>query len=152
MPNHCWNSLDCSIPEGSKVKLEDIKKKIFRVNEDGKTIVDFGIVVPEPVYEDDQAWYPWRIENWGTKWNAYDTRDGDSNACVLDDRSGTFEGVGDLAEFTTAWGPPEAWLKALSNEFPDVTFTLRYDIEMGNGRGLLTALDADVSDVGLDDD
>ena len=44
----------------------------------------------------DDRWYDWRLQNWDTKWDAYDV-------CVTDDDPEQVE-----IEFNTAWSPPEA--------------------------------------------
>ena len=49
------------------------------------------------------TWYKWRLENWGTKWNA----------------SETFAD-GDYIEFHTAWSAPLEIYEALAKMFPDV--------------------------------
>lgn len=56
------------------------------------------------------AWYPWSIANWGTKWNAYDT-DIHAEDCLT---------------FTTAWSPPEEAILALSKKYPDTEITLEF--------------------------
>lgn len=57
-----------------------------------------------------QSWYPWAIENWGTKWNAYD--------CVLDFQTEKY------VEFclNTAWSFPEPVFLRLAELFPELTF------------------------------
>ena len=44
----------------------------------------------------DDRWYDWRLQNWDTKWDAYDV-------VVTDDDPECLE-----IEFNTAWSPPEA--------------------------------------------
>ena len=50
------------------------------------------------------TWYEWRIQNWGTKWNA-------SGAEVLDGR----------LSFLTAWDAPNPVMEKLSEMFPTVS-------------------------------
>ena len=50
------------------------------------------------------TWYEWRIQNWGTKWNA-------SGAEVLDG----------WLSFLTAWNAPKQILEKLSQMFPSIT-------------------------------
>ncbi len=71
-------------------------------------------------------WYEWRTRHWGTKWNAsYFSPLGD----VTDQRA-------DL-EFCTAWSPPLAVIVELSQQFPQLSLTLKF-WEGGNGfRGIL---------------
>ncbi len=52
------------------------------------------------------TWYRWSIENWGTKWNAYNTHTGDDNTVA----------------FQTAWSNPRPIISKLAEVFPDITF------------------------------
>ena len=52
-----------------------------------------------------ETWYPWRIDKWGTKWNAYDIYKEDYKTIW----------------FNTAWSAPIPVIMALSSFFPDVT-------------------------------
>ena len=58
------------------------------------------------------SWYPWAIENWGTKWGAY-----------------SFEMLGDLPgplefKFETAWASPTPIFDALAAKFPQLKFAV----------------------------
>lgn len=69
-------------------------------------------------------WYNWQIENWGTKWNAYEQVQ-----------------VENVIEFQTAWSTPFALLVNLSRLFPEVTFEVRYaDEDFGYNVGEYTLL------------
>ena len=64
----------------------------------------------------DQRWYDWRLQNWDTKWDAYDVQvDGG-----YDDEELTIE-------FNTAWSPPEAICHALREQYPEATVQWFYD-------------------------
>lgn len=54
------------------------------------------------------TWYSWRINNWGTKWNAY--------SCGMEFCEG------DCAKvfFETAWSAPHPILEKLSETYPDI--------------------------------
>ena len=68
-----------------------------------------------PDGENDDRWYSWNINNWGTKWEI------DKGSCDhLDECS--FE-----CEFETAWSPAEGIFYALREKFPDVDCTWFYD-------------------------
>ena len=70
-------------------------------------------------------WYNWRIENWGTKWNAYEQVQIDEN----------------VIEFQTAWSTPFALLVNLSELFSEVTFEVRFaDEDFGYNVGEYTLL------------
>ena len=64
--------------------------------------------------------YSWCVENWGTKWGMYEFSE--------IDRTSTGIQVG----FQTAWEPPLPIIRKMSEEFPELLFTLTY-IEEGNG-------------------
>ena len=63
----------------------------------------------------DDRWYDWRIQNWDTKWDAYDV-------VVTDDDIEQVE-----IEFNTAWSPPEAICSAIREQYPDVSVSWFYD-------------------------
>lgn len=67
------------------------------------------------------TWYEWRLEYWGTKWNADDYYLG----------PGKFE-----VRFQTAWSHPFPIIKALSRQFPDDVFVVSYaDEDLGHNVG-----------------
>tara|TARA_B100001559_G_C16309379_1_gene533453 strand:+ start:251 stop:736 length:486 start_codon:yes stop_codon:yes gene_type:complete len=63
----------------------------------------------------DQRWYDWRVQNWDTKWDAYDV-------AVTDDDPECLE-----IEFNTAWSPPEAICNQIREDFPDIAISWFYD-------------------------
>ena len=63
----------------------------------------------------DDRWYDWRIQNWDTKWDAYDV-------VVTDDDPESVE-----IEFNTAWSPPEAICNAIREQYEDVSVSWFYD-------------------------
>ena len=63
----------------------------------------------------DERWYDWRIQNWDTKWDAYDV-------VVTDDDPDSLE-----IEFNTAWSPPEAICNQIREDYPDVSVSWFYD-------------------------
>ena len=63
----------------------------------------------------DQRWYDWRVQNWDTKWDAYDVE-------VTDDDPENME-----ITFNTAWSPPESICHALREQYPDVSISWFYD-------------------------
>lgn len=69
-------------------------------------------------------WYPWSIEHWGTKWNAYDQPN---------DRN-----TEDVIYFQTAWSAPVKIITKLSEMFPELTVQLDYaDEDTGSNCGRL---------------
>ena len=63
----------------------------------------------------DDRWYDWRLQNWDTKWDAYDVY-------VTDDDPESLE-----IEFNTAWSPPEAICHAIREQYPDLSVSWFYD-------------------------
>ena len=96
--------------------------------------LDFGSLIPEPlrmyrgnISLDDKKdfpcnWYQWRIENWGTKWNAY------NSAYQL------YEGRL-IILFDTAWSVPYPFITAFANAFK-VPFEHAYFDEGSNFWGV----------------
>jgi hypothetical protein len=80
----------CPEPDYSKIKV----KPTFDMSHiSGK---------PQPEFVDaDQAWYDWRLQNWGTKWEI--TTD-ESYIDIQDNE----HGKSIRASFSTAWSPPTA--------------------------------------------
>ena len=93
------------------------------------TVYDRGKVGELPVLEEDpwhtyrfqstgradDRWYDWRLQNWDTKWDAYDV-------VVTDDDPEQLE-----VEFNTAWSPPEAICDKLREDYPDIAISWFYD-------------------------
>ena len=63
----------------------------------------------------DDRWYDWRLQNWDTKWDAYDVS-------VTDDDPESTE-----ITFNTAWSPPEAICHAIREQYPDIDVSWFYD-------------------------
>lgn len=125
MPNHCYNEIQIVSDKG----LEPIRKLIVNENNEQWTelngdtqLIDFNLVVPQP---DDVDSYEWNCENWGTKWNAYECE-------ILMDCNGKHNDILEI-KFTTAWCPPEAWVKRLAKKLfeydPDANICGFYRIE-----------------------
>lgn len=126
MPNWCDNDL---FIYGSEEDLKKIKEQV--ANEAGD--FDFGKIIPEPTtpdyfkdnlsFEDMKEhplnWYSWRLDNWGTKWNASDSNIGQVGSGQLQ------------VWFNTAWAPAVPVTLALSKQYPNVRIEHKY-IEEGN--------------------
>ena len=69
---------------------------------------------------DTNHWYDWNVRNWGVKWDASDVY---------------FEDWGnELAyDFETPWGFPEQVMQAMAEQYPTLTFTIRFLEEQGWG-------------------
>ena len=64
----------------------------------------------------DDRWYNWRVNNWGTKWDCYDLT---IDECDLPN--------GFEATFNTAWSPPEEICTALREQFEGLSISWFYD-------------------------
>ena len=125
MPNHCYNRIEISGEEASKI-ASAIKSE--------ETPFDFGKIFPEPNYDEvevlptfpqivgnndpvkkEESWWDWRVQNWGTKWNSYD--------CDVDESNEEY------VEYTfyTAWSPPEGVIEKLREQYPDVHISAFFD-------------------------
>ncbi len=68
------------------------------------------------------SWYSWCIQNWGTKWNAY-------QSCPLRDG-------GDTMRFLTAWSAVPKLMRKLSEKYPEQRITYRWaDEDIGYNVG-----------------
>ena len=65
--------------------------------------------------QQDDRWYDWRLQNWDTKWDAYDIQ-------IMDDDPDQLE-----VEFETAWSPPEAICQKLRDMYPDLSISWFFD-------------------------
>ena len=109
MPNDCTNIL--TISASSKEELD----KILELVKGDDRPLSFNSIVPIPE-EEKENWYNWRIENWGTQWDAYE-------------HDGEVERLSDEEAkicFLTAWSPPAPVIKELSAQFPQAIISLFY--------------------------
>jgi hypothetical protein len=116
MPNWCENKL---IIRADRQMIEqisaDAEHKGF--DNDGPTTLDFRKIIPEPKYPDDQAWYEWRCENWGTKWNAT----GITRTIDISGDKGTL-----TYTFDTAWSPPLRIYQAIIHKYKTICMEVYY--------------------------
>jgi|TARA_R110000765_G_scaffold84565_4_gene163542 hypothetical protein len=130
MPNHTSNKLAVSGPtsEVERFKLENKSKE--------ETLsLEKSLPTPSEMLGDNAiksgnmpAWYSWRVENWGTKWDIYDSLDWEN------DPYGN-----SVVRFFSAWSPPTPWLKAIAEKYPDLSFYLTYADEGGSFVGATEA-------------
>jgi len=60
--------------------------------------------------------YHWRINNWGTKWDIGN----------IEDMGYDINDTEIVINFSSAWSPPENWLKKVGNDYPELTFELKF--------------------------
>ena len=68
-----------------------------------------------PDGKNDDRWYYWCIDNWGTKWECSELDIEYSDDEILE------------LTFSTAWSPPEGVMNKLKEKYPDLSFTCFYD-------------------------
>ena len=141
MPNWCRNRVTASGDEKQISKIAEIfsdKKSIFNhiiqspdwkrlPNEKGEFPKLEQMKNPKgevmwetynfPDGKNDDRWYHWNIQNWGTKW--------DITADSVDIEYADSEQI--EIEFDTAWSPPEGVMQELKDRYPDLSFTCLYD-------------------------
>lgn len=147
MPNHVSNRLTIT---GAFAPVRTIRDTCFTDNVDPDAInMDFNAIIPTPayIYQDNlvqgsseqkngRNWYDWNIENWGTKWNAYDTvilQDIPDHPIPDYDGNHTLQAV-----FDTAWSPPTPVVRRLAHDFPDTEIYHEYIDECWNFWGTAT--------------
>lgn len=92
MPNYCQNK--ATFTHADKNKVDALFNEFKKLNTDEKGR-PFELLYPLPESAANN-WYEWRIENWGTKWDAIDV------GCCLDREDDNTMTV----SFSTAWSPP----------------------------------------------
>ena len=133
MPNWCNNTITIEHEDSSKIH-EVIESLTTKIHEDTSESKFFTYCKPEPDYSktkvkctypsitkkeyievDDQKWWDWRVQNWGTKWNidTFEKRelfDDHTDLAISDlDKSISFN-------CSTAWSPPSQALKNLEEK------------------------------------
>lgn len=159
MPNHITNEMCVTGPREDLIAFvarstggyfvttadpEKARERMLVLAETGQRymgVFSFGALTGIP--EDfGSNWYDWSLENWGTKWDAYDVSfDG------IPDGPGAMAGaIREIEEtwhldftFQTAWSPPIEWLQAATAMFPTLTFRMIYTDEMPNFVGWAVA-------------
>ena len=116
MPNWCMNSMTV---RGPSKHVHDLFDRIGKADEDAF----FNVIKPRPA-DQEENWYSWNIENWGTKW------DGAPGEFTIDDGDPE-EGMSTVhLNFDTAWGPPDAIAEELTEQGFDVDL-MYYEPGMG---------------------
>ena len=160
MPNWCFNYLDISGGDVSTLKSQlnapfevmhdswnketgQMEKKLFKYS---NPVFAFWNIIkptnleayngPQPETDlskaiafDSDHWYDWNVRNWGTKWDVAVGDDNKYPETELTDEGETFLGY----RFNTAWSPPSEAIAKLSEQYPDLVFTLSFEEETGWG-------------------
>ena len=107
MPNWCSNRARITGPAPVIKEITEI------LNQDNPELLNW--MVPQPNFENDQDWYQWNVNNWGTKWDICDVYiDNDA-----EEDSITFS-------FSSAWAPPVEAFHTWAAGDGRVEFSLEY--------------------------
>ena len=101
-------------PDFSKIPNEkgELPKKEVHKNDKGEIVWEtFNFSDGK----NDDRWYHWCIDNWGTKWDMCD-----KSTAEVD------EGWAEFG-FNTAWGPASGIYEKITEDFPDVGVSWFYD-------------------------
>lgn len=125
MPNYVINKIFIQArPETAQAIINTI------CNEKGEMDFEKVIPMPENIYRGDLGqeelkkygknnWYNWSLENWDTKWNAFDSYS--TNKHII---------------FCTAWSAPTKVIEQLSEMYPKVRFVHSWaDEDLGHNLG-----------------
>jgi len=126
MPNHVANKIIVDVANVYKLYSAFLNEE---------KLVDFNILLPSPPdmfrgnlgREEKEKypvnWYDWQTKNWGTKWNAYESKYG------AEERKA-------FVYFQTAWGPPFPVINAFAEKF-NIPFEHQYYDEGDNFWGII---------------
>jgi hypothetical protein len=106
MPNWCGNT---AVINGPKPVIDEIKAVL--ANPEGGLL---NWMRPRPGAEDEN-WYDWNVNHWGTKWDVADV-------FIADDT----EEDSITISFDTAWGPPITAFRHWAERDGRVTYRLTY--------------------------
>ena len=81
--------------------------------------LSFDKLRPRPE-EQEENWYEWNYEHWGTKWDIHEDQ---IDISLFTDEKGVSE---INADFFTAWAPPCAFFKYLTQQMPGLQIKTKY--------------------------
>jgi hypothetical protein len=114
MPNWCDNTLTLTHEDPTQI---DRAITAFR---EGKLCQEFQPMQPHLL--EDESWYSWRIDNWGTKWDIGGETAGHVDR--LSENSVYFA-------FESAWSPPVGFYSFLVEELDFTVDAMYYEPGMG---------------------
>ena len=111
-------------PDWTKIPLKESELKEYSFSDPRGDVGELPVFSDEPYKglhfastgRQDDRWYNWRVQNWGTKWDCY-TLEIDAT-----DMPHGFE-----VNFETAWSPPEEVCYAIKDQYDDLSISWFYD-------------------------
>ena len=111
-------------PDWTKIPLKESELKEYSFSDPRGDVGELPVMSDEPCKglhfastgRQDDRWYNWRVQNWGTKWDCYSLEIDDT------DLPHGFE-----VNFETAWSPPEEVCNAIRDQFDDLSLSWFYD-------------------------
>ena len=112
MPNNCENTLTITGPQEDLAAFRQAARK-----DDKPLEMENFIPMPDDVRNGDGSpSRKWALDNWGTKWGAYECEDVEVTDSILE------------YFFCTAWSPfNHNAMKTMSARFPSLNFLLEYE-------------------------
>ena len=105
---------------------QELAAFVERVRTDERPL-SFETIAPTPDHLLKEGWYEWRIEHWGTKWDA-EFEDVTEPLRVRRTRA--------TYVFLTVFGPPVAWIERVGEVYPALIFRLDYAAVDGSFSGV----------------
>ncbi|WP_051940696.1 hypothetical protein [Stenoxybacter acetivorans] len=158
MPNWCQNAVEI---RGEPALIRELAARIVKTDDKGEPYFCFEGICPMPqelnlvdagnnpelsaAYERNlerfgaKNWYDWRLINWGTKWDAYESYVSVSDDCI------------DLS-FDTAWSPPEGIYSAICAVYPTLSLRADYFEEGCFFAGYYLGADGELEDYPCEED
>ena len=111
-------------PDWTKIPLKESELKEYSFSDPRGDVGELPVMSDEPYKglhfastgRQDDRWYNWRVQNWGTKWDCYSLEIDDT------DMPHGFE-----VNFETAWSPPEEVCYAIKDQYDDLSISWFYD-------------------------
>ena len=111
-------------PDWTKIPLKESELKEYSFSDPRGDVGELPVMSDEPCKglhfastgRQDDRWYNWRVQNWGTKWDCYSLEIDDT------DMPHGFE-----VNFETAWSPPEEVCYAIKDQYDDLSISWFYD-------------------------
>jgi len=114
MPNWCVNNLEVVADEDTRTHILYSVQAVPEGESGDQDAYILENLIPRPDEQDDN-WYQWSLDNWGTKW-------ADDCTEIVSAEDSDLQFI-----FSTAWSPPCAGIKTISKMYPTAHFILTWE-------------------------